>query len=45
MSLPMMGYWSGTMSGMSTLGLLTWLIILVDLALVGVWLWKQISKK
>lgn len=45
---PMMGYkYAGMMDGlggMSTLGLLTWLVILVDLALVGVWLWKQIKK-
>ena len=38
----MMGYGYG---GMSVLGLLTWLVVLVDLAVVGVWLWKQVSKK
>jgi len=32
------------LGGMSVLALLTWLVILVDLALVGVWLWKQIKK-
>ena len=45
----MMGYrYAGMMDaagGLSILGLLTWLVILVDLALVGVWLWKQINKK
>lgn len=45
----MMGYrYTGMMDGlggMSILALLTWLVILVDLALVGVWLWKQVMKK
>lgn len=27
------------------LGLLTWLVVFVDLVLVGVWLWKQIKKE
>jgi hypothetical protein len=31
--------------GMSIIMLLTWLVVLVDLALLGVWLWKQINKK
>lgn len=39
----MMGYGYG--GGLGLLGLLTWLAVLVDLVLVGVWLWKQISKK
>ena len=26
-------------------GGITWLVILVDLVLVGIWLWQQISKK
>lgn len=26
-------------------GLLTWLVVLIDLVLVGIWLWQQISKK
>ena len=26
-------------------GSIFWVVILVDLILVGVWLWKQISKK
>jgi len=42
----MMGYgYGGPMGGLSILGLLTWLVVLVDLALVGVWLRKQVSKK
>ena len=27
------------------LGLLTWLVIMADLVLVGIWLWQQIQKK
>jgi len=45
----MMGYrYAGMMDGgggLNPLALLTWLVILVDLALVGVWLWKQVTKK
>jgi hypothetical protein len=43
----MMGYgYEGTMMGeMGTLGLLTWLVVLVDLVLAGIWLWQQIAKK
>jgi hypothetical protein len=26
-------------------GLVTWIVILVDLTLVGIWLWQKISKK
>ena len=32
------------MGGFGTLGVLTWLVILIDLILLGVWLWKQIKK-
>jgi len=41
----MMGYGYGMPGGMSLLMLLTWLAVLADLVLLGVWLWKQISKK
>ena len=27
------------------LGLLTWLVVFVDLVLLGVWLWKQVSRR
>lgn len=37
----MMG-WGG---GFSFWGFLIWLVILVDLVLLGAWLWKQIGKK
>lgn len=51
--LPMMGFYSGTMNwngGWGVLGILCivfWLVVFVDLVLLGVWLWKQIqnSKK
>jgi uncharacterized membrane protein len=40
----MMGY-GGMMGGFGAFGLLTGLVILVDLVLFGIWLWQQISKK
>lgn len=41
-----MMYGYGEMMGSAgTLGLLTWLVIFIDLILVGVWLWQQIAKK
>lgn len=27
------------------LGLLTWLVVMADLILVGIWLYQQVSKK
>lgn len=33
------------MGGAGALGFLTWLVFLIDLILVGVWLWKQINRK
>lgn len=40
-------YGYGAMMGTSfgTLGLILWLIALIDLVLLGIWLWKQINKK
>ena len=38
------GDW-GMMSGMGYLGALTWLVLFIDLVLVGVWLWKQINRR
>ncbi len=38
------GEW-GMMGGMGILGLLIWLVIFVDLVLVGVLLWQKVSKK
>ena len=42
------GNWGGygsMMGGFGSFGLITWLVILIDLILVGIWLWQQISKK
>ena len=42
----MMGYgYGGMMGGYGTLGLLTWIVLFIDLILLGVWLWKNISRK
>ena len=41
----MMDGYGGVMEGASFLGLLTWLVLFVDLVLLGVWLWKNVSKK
>lgn len=45
----MMGNWGyGNMMGWGswgTIGSIFWVIILIDLILLGIWLWKQIQKK
>ncbi|MDO8481594.1 MAG: hypothetical protein Q7S75_00750 [bacterium] len=45
----MFGYgnsaYGSMMGGFGTFGLLVGLVVLVDLILVGIWLWQQISKK
>jgi len=38
------GGYGGMMGGLGTLGLIAWVVVFVDLVLVGVWLWKQIKK-
>ena len=38
------GYNWGMMSGAGLFGAITWLVIMTDLVLVGIWLWKQIKK-
>ena len=42
----MMGYGNGwsVMGGWGIWGTMTWLVVLIDLALLGIWLWKQIKK-
>ena len=45
MDYDMMSWMMGSMWGVGFLGFLTWLIILIDLILLGIWLWKQINKK
>jgi len=41
------GDWGQMMgnNGAGALGLLLWLVVIVDLILVGIWLYQQISKK
>ncbi len=42
----MMGYgYGGAWEGVGLLGFITWLAVTIDLALLGIWLWKQIAKK
>lgn len=45
----MMGNWGygGMMSGgwLGFWGSIFWIVLLIDLILLGVWLWKQIQKK
>ena len=46
----MMGYgsWGGYNmmgSGLGILATVFWLAVLIDLILLGIWLWKQINKK
>ena len=40
-----MGYYGwDMMGGIGAFGLITYIVILADLILLGVWLWKQIQK-
>jgi len=42
-----MGYYGGgwgMMGGGGFLAAIAWLVIVVDLVLLGVWLWKQVNK-
>ena len=40
----MLGFgYSGMMSGFGVLGFITWLVVVVDLVLLGVWLAKNIK--
>ena len=46
----MMGYgnWGGynmMNSGFGVLATILWVVFLIDLILLGIWLWKQIQKK
>lgn len=43
----MMGYGDSAsmMGGLGSLHVITWLVIIADLVLLGIWLWQQISKK
>jgi hypothetical protein len=31
--------------GLGLLSFITWLVVTIDLVLLGLWLWKQVSKK
>ena len=43
----MMGYgnFGNMMGGFGFIGSLVWIVLLIDLILLGIWLWKQIQKK
>lgn len=46
----MMGYgnygmMNGNLGWLSAFGFIGWLVVLIDLILAGIWLWKQIKKK
>lgn len=42
----MMGYWGGYGGMMNSgLGLIFGIVVLIDLILLGFWLWKQINKR
>jgi len=43
----MMGFgnYENMMGGFGVIGSIFWVVILVDLILLGIWLWKQINKK
>jgi len=38
------GYNFGMMGEIGTFGVITWFVLIVDLILFGIWLWKQINK-
>ncbi|MEK7163163.1 MAG: hypothetical protein AAB775_00405 [Patescibacteria group bacterium] len=39
-----MNGFNSMMGGIGGFGFVTWLVILIDLILVGVWLWQNVSK-
>ncbi|HEY4490131.1 MAG TPA: hypothetical protein VJC12_02650 [Candidatus Paceibacterota bacterium] len=39
------GSWGMMNGGLGSFGFITWLVVLVDLILVGIWLWQQVTKK
>lgn len=41
----MMGWGGADFGGYGLFAFLTWLIIFIDLILLGVWLWRQLQKK
>ncbi len=41
----MYGYGNGMTGGIGIFMLLTWIMVLIDLVLAGIWLWQHITKK
>lgn len=39
------GYGGNMMGGLGTFGFITWIVVIVDLVLLGIWLWKKVSDK
>lgn len=39
------GNYGNMMGGFSIVGSVIWIVLLIDLILLGFWLWKQIQKK
>lgn len=37
--------WGTGMPWLGTLGFIFWIVVFVDLVLLGVWLWKKIQEK
>jgi len=37
--------WGMMGGGLTLFCVITWLVVIVDLILLGVWLWQQVSKK
>ncbi len=42
--VPMMGYGGSMMWGSNAFGVITWIVVIVDLVFLGIWLWKKISQ-
>jgi hypothetical protein len=40
----MMGYGGCGLAG-GSVGIITWFVVMIDLILVGMWLWQQVTKK
>ncbi|MDO8579406.1 MAG: hypothetical protein Q7R72_00860 [bacterium] len=40
----MMNGFNSMMGGVGGYGLITWIVVFVDLVLVGIWLWQNITK-
>ncbi len=38
------GYYGGMSGGFGLFAFITWVVVIVDLVLLGMWLWKQVKK-